>query len=114
LSKVYEGLFIFPEALDEAGLDQAIERVKEELEKLGGSLDSSVRMGKKQFARAMKKEKSGYYVVLVFSLAADQVDAFKARLKLSTNVFRHQFSALDPASLTETAVETAAETAAEA
>ncbi|RZO85312.1 MAG: 30S ribosomal protein S6 [Kiritimatiellaceae bacterium] len=114
LSKVYEGLFIFPEALDEAGLDQAIERVKEELEKLGGSLDSSVRMGKKQFALAMKKEKSGYYVVLVFSLAADQVDAFKARLKLSTNVFRHQFSALDPASLTETAAETAVETAAEA
>ena len=34
MSKVYEGLFIFPEALDETGLDQAIERVKEELEKL--------------------------------------------------------------------------------
>ena len=96
MSKVYEGLFIFPEALDEAGLDQAIERVKEELEKLGGSLDSSVRMGKKQFARAMKKEKSGYYVVLVFSLAADQVDAFKVRLKLGTNVFRHQFRSIDP------------------
>jgi small subunit ribosomal protein S6 len=105
LSKVYEGLFIFPEALDETGLDQAIERVKEELEKLGGSLDSSSRMGKKQFARAMKKEKSGYYVVLVFSLPGDQVDAFKARLKLSTNVFRHHFSAVDPASLTGAAAE---------
>ena len=88
MSKVYEGLFIFPEALDEEGLDQAIELVKEELVKLGGSLDSSVRMGKKQFARMMDKQKSGYYVVLVFSLGADQVDAFKARLKLGTNVFR--------------------------
>jgi ribosomal protein S6 len=53
----------------------------------------------------MKKEKSGYYVVLVFSLPGDQVDAFKARLKLSTNVFRHHFSSLDPAALTETAAE---------
>jgi ribosomal protein S6 len=33
---LYEGLFIFPESLDEEGLDQAIARVKEELEKLGG------------------------------------------------------------------------------
>jgi ribosomal protein S6 len=96
LSKVYEGLFIFPEALDEEGLDQAIELVKEELVKLGGSLDSSVRMGKKQFARMMKKQKSGHYVVLVFSLGSDQVDAFKARLKLGTNVFRHQFKSIDP------------------
>ena len=97
MSKVYEGLFIFPEALDEEGLDQAIELVKEELVKLGGSLDSSVRMGKKQFARMTDKQKSGHYVVLVFSLRADQVDAFKARLKLGTNVFRHQFRSIDSA-----------------
>ena len=87
----YEGLFIFPETLDEEGLDQAIARVKEELEKLGGSIDSTTRMGKKNFARPMKKQKAGLYVVMMFSLDGSKIDAFKARLKLTTNVFRQQF-----------------------
>ena len=46
MSRIYEGLFIFPETLDEEGLDKAIETVKNELVNLGGFLDSSVRMGK--------------------------------------------------------------------
>lgn len=87
----YEGLFIFPEVLDEEGLDQAIARVKEELEKLGGSIESAARMGKKTFARPLQKQKAGLYVNIMFKLDGNQVDAFKARLKLSTNVFRHQF-----------------------
>ena len=81
MSRIYEGLFIFPETLDEEGLDKAIEAVNNELVNLGGSLDSSVRMGKRQFARMMKKQKSGYYVVLVFSLEAEKIAKFKERLK---------------------------------
>jgi ribosomal protein S6 len=87
----YEGLFIFPETLDEEGLDQAIGSVKEELEKLGGSIESTARMGKKTFARALKKQKAGLYVVIMFKLEGNQIDALKARLRLATNVFRHQF-----------------------
>ncbi|VGO15321.1 30S ribosomal protein S6 [Pontiella desulfatans] len=88
---LYEGLFIFPEVLDEEGLDQAITRVKEELEKLGGSIESTTRMGKKTFARPLKKQKAGLYVVAMFNIDGTKLDAFKARLKLATNVFRHQF-----------------------
>ncbi len=91
MNTLYEGLFIFPESLDEEGLDQAIARVKEELEKLGGAIESTTRMGKKMFARPLKKQKAGLYVVMMFNLEGSKVDAFKARLKLSTNVFRHQF-----------------------
>jgi len=91
LNTLYEGLFIFPESLDEEGLDQAIARVKEELEKLGGSIESTTRMGKKTFARPLKKQKAGLYVVIMFNLEGGSIDAFKMRLKLTTNVFRHQF-----------------------
>lgn len=91
MKTLYEGLFIFPETLDEEGLDQSIIQVKGELEKLGGSLESTTRMGKKTFARPMAKQKAGYYVVLMFKLEGSQIDAFKFRLKLATNVFRHQF-----------------------
>lgn len=91
MKTLYEGLFIFPETLDEENLDQAIIRVKEELEKLGGTLESTTRMGKKMFARPLKKQKAGFYVVLMFNLDGTKIDAFKQRLKLATNVFRSQF-----------------------
>jgi len=93
----YEGLFIFPEMLDDEQLDQALESVKTELEKLGGEMESSTRLGKRSFARPLKKKKAGIYVVVMFLLAGDQIDAFKRRLKLATNVFRSQFVQKDEA-----------------
>ena len=91
MKTLYEGMFIFPEILDEEGLDQAITGVKRELEKLGGTLESTTRLGKKTFARAMQKKKAGYYVVLMIRLDGLKLDAFKKRLKLATDVFRVQF-----------------------
>ncbi|MCF7817334.1 MAG: 30S ribosomal protein S6 [Kiritimatiellales bacterium] len=91
MKTLYEGLFIFPETLDEENLDQAIVRVKEELEKLGGTLESTTRMGKKTFARPLQKQKAGLYVVMMFKLEGTKIDALKLRLKLASNVFRSQF-----------------------
>lgn len=95
MKTLYEGLFIFPELLDEEQLDQAIDAVKTELEKLGGSLESSTRLGKRSFARPLRKKKAGNYVVIMFELDGDQIDALKHRLKLATNVFRAQFVKAD-------------------
>jgi small subunit ribosomal protein S6 len=100
---LYEGLFIFPETLDEEGLDMAVARVKEELEKLGGTLESTTRMGKKNFARPLKKQKAGFYVMLVFKLDGAQIDAFKKRLKLATDVFRAQFVLAEEAEVAQEA-----------
>jgi ribosomal protein S6 len=88
---LYEGLFIFPEMLDDEQLDQAIDVVKTELEKLGGSLESTTRLGKRSFARPMKKKKAGIYTIMMFRLDGMQMPAFKLRLKIATNVFRAQF-----------------------
>lgn len=97
MKTLYEGLFIFPETLDDAQLDQAIEAVKVELEKLGGTLESSTRLGKRSFARPLRKKKGGIYVVIMFRLDGAQVDVLKHRLKLTTNVFRAQFMQKDEA-----------------
>jgi len=97
LKTLYEGLFIFPETLDDAQLDQALEAVKVELEKLDGTLESSTRLGKRTFARPMKKKKGGIYVVIMFRLDGGQIDALTRRLKLATNVFRAQFMQKDEA-----------------
>ncbi|MCC7300319.1 MAG: 30S ribosomal protein S6 [Verrucomicrobia bacterium] len=103
MKTLYEGLFIFPETLDEAQLDQAIEAVKVELEKLNGTLESSTRLGKRSFARPLRKKKGGIYVVVMFRLEGEQIAALKHRLKLSTNVFRAQFMQKDEATAAQEA-----------
>ncbi|HNX52605.1 MAG TPA: 30S ribosomal protein S6 [Pontiellaceae bacterium] len=95
MKTLYEGLFIFPETLEEAQLDLSIEAVKTELEKLGGTLESSTRLGKRSFARPLRKKKAGFYVVIMFRLEGEQINAFKHRLKLATDVFRAQFMQKD-------------------
>jgi len=101
LKTLYEGLFIFPETLDEEQLDQAVNAVKAELEKLGGSLENSTRLGKRTFARPMKKKKAGLYAIIMFRLDGSKIDAFKRRLKLATNVFRAQFMTAGESALVE-------------
>lgn len=93
MKTLYEGLFIFPETLEDAQLDLAIEAVKTEMEKLGGTLENSTKLGKRSFSRPLRKKKAGIYVVIMFRLDGVQIDAFKRRLKLATNVFRSQFMA---------------------
>ena len=56
-------------------------------------------MGKKYFTRELNKSKSGHYVVLVFNIDGSQIDTFKARLKLSTDVFRYQFTVITDANV---------------
>jgi len=100
LKTLYEGLFIFPETLDEEQLDQAIDAVKGELEKLGGSFENATRLGKRSFARPMKKKKAGIYAIIMFRFDGSNIAALKRRLKLSTNVFRAQFMKKDESALT--------------
>lgn len=103
METLYEGFFIFPETLDEEQLDQAIDAVKAELEKLGGSLESTTRLGKRSFARPMKKKKAGIYAIIMFRLEGGKIDALKHRLKLGTNVFRAQFVKKDEAAAVQEA-----------
>lgn len=95
MSKLYEGLFIFPEYMDDDKLEQSIENVKEELIKLNGILRNSAKIGKKYFSRTLNKNKSGHYVVLIFSIDGDKIDSLKERLKLGTDVFRYQFTVVN-------------------
>jgi len=110
LKTLYEGLFIFPETLDEEQLDQAIDAVKVEIEKLAGSFENATRLGKRSFARPMKKKKAGIYTIIMFRLEGSKIAALKRRLKLSTNVFRAQFMKKDESALTAAAEAVADET----
>lgn len=86
----YEAMIIFQESLKETDWDGAVEAIRVEIEKLGGKMTSSTRLGKRDFARPMQKQQSGHYGLIALQLAGDKVAALQARLKLNEQVFRVQ------------------------
>ena len=88
--KKYEAMIIFRESLKETDWDGAVDAVRTEIEKLGGKVTSSTRLGKRDFARPLQKQQSGHYGLIAFELAGDKVSALQARLKLDEQVFRVQ------------------------
>lgn len=94
--KPYEVLVILPAALDEEGQANVLDRVGSEVERLGGEIRNSTALGKRSFARPMKKQENGYYYRLDMSLGADQVAPLLARLKLAEDVFRVQILRATP------------------
>lgn len=93
----YEAMFIFPESLKDTALEEAMGKAKAEIKKLGGEVDSTTRLGKRAFARKMKKQDAGHYAILSFSLAPEQVTPLLARYKLDEEVFRVQVVRATPA-----------------
>ena len=86
----YEATIIFRDSLKDTDWDDAVAAVRSEIERLGGSLDSCTRIGKREFARMMQKETGGHYGLLGISLDGDKVAPLLARLKLNEQVFRIQ------------------------
>ncbi len=90
--KLYEGMVVFPEPLKEEALDEAVGRFKAEVEKLGGAVESVTRLGKRSFARPLRKQRAGHYAVIAFRLDGGQVQPLRARLRLMPEVFRAQIT----------------------
>ena len=86
----YEAVVIFQESLNETDWDDAVAHVSAEIEKAGGKLTSSTRLGRRPFARMMQKQESGHYGLIAFQLAGSSVAALNARLKLDEQIFRIQ------------------------
>ncbi|MCX7818897.1 MAG: 30S ribosomal protein S6 [Kiritimatiellae bacterium] len=100
----YEGMFIFPERMKDEQLDAAIETVKTEIEKAGGSVTATTRLGRRTFARTLKRETAGHYVVITFDLEPEKLQSLSERWRLSPDVFRFRvFRAEAPVSAGEEA-----------
>ncbi len=92
----YEAMIIFQEHLKDSDWDGAVDAVREEIEKLGGTMSSCTRLGRREFARPMQKQSGGHYGLVAFELAGDKVGAFQGRLKLNEDVFRVQVVVAPP------------------
>jgi len=95
----YEGLFIFPELLNDEELEAARSHVLAEIERHGGKVLGQRKLGRREFARPLGKQRSGVYVRVVFDLDGGKVPALRARYRLSDDVTRVQITTGDAQSL---------------
>ena len=95
MMKKYDALYIFVNAPKDEGLDHLIERVGAEITRLGGQLIGSESLGKRNFARPMKKRESGVYIRIRFEMDPDKVAALRARYAIMEEVFRVEVLSVD-------------------
>jgi len=88
--KKYESIFI----LDERQVDDQGKAFADEISglisNLGGKLEETVPMGRRQFARKIEKKKSGIYYDFIFSIDEDKVKEVKNRYRLDKRIIRMQ------------------------
>lgn len=86
----YEAMLIFPDTFTEEQLEGAIGNVRAEIEKVSGKVQSAIRLGRRSFARELKKTQAGQYAVISFELSADKVESLKGNLRFNEDIFRMQ------------------------
>lgn len=84
----YEAMIIFPESLKD--IEEALGKVRAEIKKHGGEVESTTRLGKRVFARKMDKQDAGQYVIMTFKMAAEQIKPLMTRFKMNEEIFRVQ------------------------
>lgn len=93
--KKYDALYIFVNSPKDEALDKLVELAGGEITRLGGELFGSEALGKRNFARPMKKHDNGVYIRIRFALDTDKMAALLARYKLVEEIFRVQIVTVD-------------------
>jgi len=88
--KIYDMMMIFFNSVKEDDLTKSLKRVGDEIEKLDGKVLKTDVLGRKTFARSMRRQNSGQYVKMCFEIGAVNVDPLLARLRLNSDIFRVQ------------------------
>ena len=91
----YEAMFIFPETVKEEARDEVVGRVRAEIEKAGGQISNTTRLGKRAFARFLHKQQAGHYVVIGFKMDGAHLAPMTEKFKLSEEIFRVQINRID-------------------
>lgn len=72
------------------GLSQEVQNI---IKALDGAVEKADFWGKRKFAYEIKSAKEGYYDVITFTLAPENLAKFRNKLKLVENVIRYLVSA---------------------
>ena len=90
--KEYEALFIFPTSLSEEEINEALARIEAEITKLNGTQTHVDILGRRTFARPMKKAYAGQYVKLQLELVPETISPLLERLKFIDAIYRTQIT----------------------
>ncbi|NPA06250.1 MAG: 30S ribosomal protein S6 [Chloroflexi bacterium] len=87
----YELVFIAHPDLDEKTLIQLVERVKNEITRLDGTIRSTKMWGKRPLAYPIRKRREGYYVFMEMDMPADSMPSLERFLRLQEPIMRFLF-----------------------
>lgn len=93
--KTYDALYIFVGISKDDVLEANLEKALAEITRLGGNVIAKDSLGKRAFARSMKKRDSGVYVKVRFKIDPLKIKELVNRYRLVEEVFRVQFLAVD-------------------
>lgn len=87
--KVYETTFIVNATLDDAQIDQSIEKFREFIVKQSGEVRVLDKWGRKRLAYPIQKKNNGFYAVCEYSAPADTIGKVERYFALDENVMRY-------------------------
>ena len=106
--KKYDALYIFVGVAKDDVLEANLEKALAEVARLGGNVIAKEALGKRSFARPMKKRDSGVYVKVRFEIDPSKLEELVNRYRLVEEVFRVQILAVDDRREAKIAAERAA------
>ena len=91
----YQSVLILKPDLDEAQVDQVLEKITEFLSKNNGSIIKVEKWGKKRLAYRVKKSRFGYYLNIYHTCESLKVSALEADYKLYDLILKFLVIRLD-------------------
>jgi small subunit ribosomal protein S6 len=91
----YQSVLILKPDLDEAQVDQVLEKITEFLSKNNGSIVKVEKWGKKRLAYRVKKSRFGYYLNIYHTCESLKVSALEADYKLYNLILKYLLIRLD-------------------
>ena len=88
--ETYEAMYIFPDRLKDDEVDGVLKNARGEIERLEGRVVSATRLGRRPFARPIKKTHYGHYAVVIFSINKEHIPTLQARARLNDDIVRVQ------------------------
>ncbi len=87
--RLYEAVYIFDAVLDEAAINQKLERYHELVTGDEGEVTAVDHWGARQLAYPIQKKRTGYYVVAQFRGSPEGLPEFERVLKLDDSLLRY-------------------------
>jgi len=85
----YDLTLILHSGLDETSQEKVLDKIKKIISDAGGKVDKIDEWGKRELAYPIKKQKEGFYLLLLLELEGKEAKTIEEKLKFEEAVLRH-------------------------